>query len=89
MTPAEMRHIYGRHWAAKEAAMITLTSLQFSRQMPTEPGWYWWRRNDYPDSIFKLTAIDLPIPEWSQCQGTQFAGPIPLPRDAEPEGCEP
>ncbi len=65
--------------------------LKWTKEKPTEPGWYWNRRN-YPDkkyvSFFKIWKIDddriyADSPQYDCDAENEWAGPIPEPMEAE------
>lgn len=74
----------------KEAAH-TMDRLVWTRERPTEPGWYWWRTTSHerivqvtqmPSGSFWFFVPDVSLSVESSVG--QWAGPIPHPE--EPRG---
>ena len=72
---------------------ITFSSLGYTRQVPTETGWYWLRESGNIDQIIYFPENQIPFISVLDVEirngKYQFAGPIPIPRDLEPDSCQP
>ena len=73
--------------------------MQWSEQIPTEPGWYWMRHPEFPDSEEVIHLERYPPPDENDLyytsydgehlhieidSGFKFAGPIPKPTEPTP-----
>ena len=68
--------------------------MKWSKEPPTEPGWYWWKMGDVSNPMLEVVKL-----EWNSCYyrlGTRqyysahelygdWAGPIPQPEESKPE----
>lgn len=63
--------------------------MNWTNEKPTAPGWY-WVRGAYANDIIAEARIndtgalymDDGVQDLLQCDGVQFAGPIPQPEEA-------
>lgn len=67
-----------------------MTDLRWTRETPTEPGWYWMRRGSgYPDPQVVLLDFDcfwvVGVDESFPLRDGEWAGPIPEPEEADDE----
>ncbi len=74
--------------------------MKWSTELPTVPGWYWWRRGYWlygGREVPKPVEITSPgwayIGDWADerstaAMGGEWAGPIPLPQEPPPTGAQ-
>lgn len=68
-----------------------MSELRWTKEIPTEPGWYWYRcgpKPVYPPTMLEVCKLKgwnnlVTADEWEDIKDYdgEWAGPIPLPAD--------
>ena len=61
-------------------------ALTWTREKPTEPGWYWLKVGSGNGTIMRVSAFDIRDARFGTAVEFEWAGPIPEPEQAKPAG---